>query len=109
MVAYLDGTSTEIDAATTEYESNIADKDLAMPNAVGGIAKGTKISALEGKTYNEMFDDPLVPNSQPYIYCSFCKHQGGTDMRLQEVGATGPADTNFHCRIFCWTNHTQRF
>lgn len=65
VISYLDGTSNEIEMAKTEYESNIEDKDLAMPNAVGGIAKGTKISALEGKTYNEMFDDLLFPSVNP--------------------------------------------
>lgn len=65
VISYLDGTSNEIEMAKTEYESNIEDKNLAMPNAVGGIAKGTKISALEGKTYNEMFDDLLFPSVNP--------------------------------------------
>lgn len=95
VVAYLDGTSTEIDAATTEYESNIADKDLAMPNAVGGIAKGTKISALEGKTYNEMFDDLLFPTVNPTFTAPSASIKWNGYAATQEVGATGPVDTNF--------------
>lgn len=95
VVAYLDGTSSEIDAATTEYESNIADKDLAMPNAVGGIAKGTKISALEGKTYNEMFDDLLFPTVNPTFTAPSASIKWNGYAATQEVGATGPVDTNF--------------
>lgn len=65
VITYLDNTTGEIEAASGEYESSIEDKTLAMPNAVGGIAKGTKISALEGKTYSEMFDDLLFPSVNP--------------------------------------------
>lgn len=65
VITYLDGTSNEIEMAKSEYESNIEDKTLAMPEKVGGIAKGTKISELEGKTYNEMFDDILFPSVNP--------------------------------------------
>lgn len=95
IITFLDNTSKEIEAATTEYESNIADKDLAMPNAVGGIAKGTKISALEGKTFNEMFDDLLFPTVNPTFTAPSAsivwKNYSGT----QEVGATGPTTSNF--------------
>lgn len=65
VVTYLDGTTGEIEAASSEYESGIEDKTLAMPNAVGGIAKGTKISALEGKSFSAMFDDLLFPSVNP--------------------------------------------
>lgn len=81
---------------SSEYESNIEDKTLAMPNAVGGIAKGTTISALEGKTYNEMFDDLLFPTVNP----TFTKPSASIAFKssyssTQEVGATGPTASDF--------------
>lgn len=95
VISYLDGTSNEIEMAKTEYESNIEDKDLAMPNAVGGIAKGTKISALEGKTYNEMFDDLLFPTVNPTFTAPSASINFTNYSSTQEVGATGPTESNF--------------
>lgn len=95
IITYLNGTTSEIEMASSEYESNIEDKNLTMPNAVGGIAKGTKISALEGKTYNEMFDDLLFPTVNPTFTAPSAsiawKNYSGT----QEVGAAGPTSSNF--------------
>ncbi len=78
-----------------EYESNIEDKTLAMPNAVGGIAKGTIISALEGKTYNEMFDDLLFPTVNPTFTAPSASIAFKSYSSTQEVGATGPTASNF--------------
>jgi hypothetical protein len=79
----------------TEYESAIADKTLTTPNAVGGIAKGTKVSDLEGKTFAEMFDDLLFPTVNP----EFTKPSASIAFKNysspQEVGATGPTSANF--------------
>ena len=80
----------------TEYESAIADKTLTTPNAVGGIAKGTKVSDLEGKTFAEMFDDLLFPTvnpefTDPSASIAFKSNYSST----QEVGATGPTISNF--------------
>ena len=52
VITYSDTTTTEIEVGSGKYTSAIEDKDLAMPNAVGGIAKGTKVSALEGQPYD---------------------------------------------------------
>lgn len=66
-------TSTWLITALTElplgggeaaYDPVVSD-DLAMPNAVGGIAKGTTASQLAGKTFSEMFDDLLFPTVNP--------------------------------------------
>lgn len=95
IVTYLDGTSNEIEMAKSEYESNIEDKTLAMPNAVGGIAKGTKVSALEGKTYNEIFDDLLFPTVNPTFTAPSASIKLSGYNATQEVGAAGPAESNF--------------
>lgn len=95
VVIYLDGTSTEIEMARSEYESNIEDKTLAMPNALGGFAKGTTISALEGKTYNEMFDDLLFPTVNPTFTAPSASIAFKNYSSTQEVGAVGPTSSNF--------------
>lgn len=95
VITNLDGTTYELPMATGEYESNIEDKELAMPNAVGGIAKGTKISALEGKTYDEMFDDLLFPTVNPTFTAPSASIAFKNYSSTQEVGANGPTSANF--------------
>ena len=36
-----------------------------MPDAVGGIAKGTKLEALEGRSISSILDDLLFPTVVP--------------------------------------------
>lgn len=79
----------------TEYESAIADKTLTTPNAVGGIAKGTKVSDLEGKTFSEMFDDLLFPTVNPTFTAPTASIAFKSYSSTQEVGATGPTSANF--------------
>lgn len=50
---------------STNYESSIEDTTLEMPNAVGGINKGTTVAELNGKSYNQLFDDLLFPTVNP--------------------------------------------
>lgn len=95
VVTYLDDTTTEIEAATTEYISNIEDKSLTMPNAVGGFAKGTKVSELEGKDYNQMFDDLLFPTVNPTFTAPSASIAFKSYASTQEVGAAAPTADNF--------------
>ena len=95
IVTFLDGTTSEIEAASGEYESMIADKNLTTPNAVGGIAKGTKVSALEGKTYSEMFDDLLFPTVNPTFTAPSASIAWKNYATTQEVGSAGPTSANF--------------
>ena len=95
VVTNLDGTTYELQMAKSEYESNIDDKTLTMPNAVGGIAKGTKVSDLEGKTYNEVLDDLLFPTVNPTFTAPSASIKFTNYSSTQEVGAAGPAESNF--------------
>ena len=95
IVTFLDGTTSEIEAASGEYESMIADKNLTTPNAVGGIAKGTKVSALEGKTYSEMFDDLLFPTVNPTFTAPTASIAWKNYATTQEIGSAGPTSANF--------------
>lgn len=50
---------------STVYESNIGDPDLTTVEDFGDIKAGTKLSAINGKTYNELFDNILFPTVNP--------------------------------------------
>ena len=97
IISYLNGeTDTiEIVVSKVEYVSNIQDKELAMPNAVGGLAKGTKISSLEGKTYNEMFDDILFPTVNPTFTIPSATITLKNYTSPVEVGSIAPTIDNF--------------
>lgn len=95
VVTYTDGSTLDIPMSSGKYESNIEDKSLAMPNAVGGFAKGKKVSDLEGKTYNEMFDDLLFPTVNPTFTAPSASIKFNNYGATQEVGAVGPTESNF--------------
>ena len=48
-----------------DYTSSLEDKSLTTAYNVGGIMSGTKLEDLEGKTYNELFDEILFPAVNP--------------------------------------------
>lgn len=87
--------SIELPEADLTYTSNIEDKELTMPEKVGGIAKGTKVSALEGKTQNELWDDLLFPTVNPTYVAPSASISWKGYSQLQEVGSAGPTEDNF--------------
>lgn len=95
VITYLDGTTEEIEAAKSEYESAIEDKSLEMPTAVGGIAKGTKLSDIEGKSFNAILDDLLFPTVVPTFVAPTASIKLNGYSATQEVGATAPTEANF--------------
>lgn len=96
-VTYSDGSTKEIvvETASGEYASAIEDKTLAMPSAVGGIAKGTKLSDLEGKSYDAIFDDLLFPTVYPTYTAPSASIKLANYTATQEVGAVAPTSANF--------------
>ena len=64
-VTYSDNTTTTIEVGSGKYKSNIEDKTVAMTTKYGDYVVGTKVSALEGKTYDELFDGILFPSVNP--------------------------------------------
>lgn len=78
-----------------EYVSEIDNKDLEMPEDVGGLLKGTKVSDISGKSYNEVLDDLLFPT----VFPTFSKPSSSIKFKdydtIQEVGAQGPTRQNF--------------
>lgn len=83
-----------IDIPESDYQSSIEDKSLTMPNAVGGLSAGTKVSDLEGKTYSEIFDEVLFPT----IYPTFVAPSATIKLNVtsvQEVGSVAPKVSDF--------------
>lgn len=84
-----------IEIPEDEYHSGIEDKELTMPNAVGGLGAGTKVSDLEGKNYSEIFDAFLFPT----IYPTFSSPSASISFKnyssIQEVGAKAPTNSDF--------------
>lgn len=120
VIKYVDGTSKTvtlsmdeetqkaIDAVTklleeygdlTELSMYVSklDDDIAMVNAVGGIAAGTKVSDLSKvKSFSELFDDLLFPTVQPTITAPTASLSLTGYANLQEIGAAGPKANNFN-------------
>ena len=95
LITYTDGNTQQIDIGSGKYTSNIIDKNIAMTTAYGDFAVGTKVSQLEGKTYDELFDGILFPTVNP----TFTEPSASISLKnyaaTQEVGATAPTEDNF--------------
>lgn len=80
------------------YTTDLPDS-LVVPQTIGGINKGTKVSDLEGSTISQMFDNLLFPEVQPTIQApSATIHFKNTfnSNGVYEVGATAPTVDNFN-------------
>lgn len=80
------------------YTTDLPDS-LVVPQTIGGINKGTKVSDLEGSTISQMFDNLLFPEVQPTIQDpSATIHFKDTFSSdgVYEVGATAPIAANFN-------------
>lgn len=64
-ITYTDDSTSTAEIGSGKYHSNIEDKNVAMTTKYGDYVVGTKVSALEGKTYDELFDGILFPSVNP--------------------------------------------
>ena len=94
-ITYSDGSTSKILLSNSTYKSAIEDKELVMPNSVGGIAKNTKVSDLEGKTYNSILDDLLFPTVYPDYIAPSASITLSNYSNIQEVGNNAPTLNNF--------------
>lgn len=80
------------------YTTDLPDS-LVVPQTIGGINKGTKVSDLKGSTISQMFDNLLFPEVQPTIQApSATIHFEDTfgSNGVYEVGTTAPIAANFN-------------
>ena len=78
-----------------DYTSSLEDKTLETAYDIGGIKKGTKIEDLEGKTYNDLFDEILFPTVDPTFVDPSATISLNNYKSVQEVGYKAPDQTNF--------------
>lgn len=77
------------------YDSAIEDVTLKMPNTVGGIAAGTTVESLEGKSISAILDDLLFPTVVPTFTAPSVTLALSGYTATQEVGAAAPTESNF--------------
>ena len=95
VITYSDTSKTEIEVGSGKYASAIEDKELVTPSAVGGFAKGTKVSDLEGNTYDKMWDDLLFPTVNPTFTAPTASIAFSGYSTPVEEGATSPTSAQF--------------
>lgn len=80
------------------YTTDLPDS-LVVPQTIGGINRGTKVSDLEGSTISQMFDNLLFPEVQPTIQAPsatiYFKDTFSSN-GVYEVGTTAPIAANFN-------------
>lgn len=80
---------------TAIYDTKL-DDNIATTEKLGGIAAGTKVSALKGRKITEVLDDLIFPTVQPTkTDPSVSLSLKSTYKNIQEVGANGPVLNNF--------------
>ena len=87
-----------IKSSDISYTTNLPDS-LVVPQTIGGITKGTKVSDLEGSTISQMFDNLLFPEVQPTVQnpsASISFKDTFSTNGVYEVGATAPTAVNFN-------------
>lgn len=94
-IKFSDGSEKKIEIGSGKYESMIEDKSIAMASSYGDFVKGTTVSQLEGKTYNELFDGILFPTVNPTFVAPSASIKLNGYSATQEVGAVGPGEGNF--------------
>lgn len=80
------------------YTTDLPDS-LVVPQTIGGINKGTKVSDLEGSTISQMFDNLLFPEVQPTVQAPSATiyfKDAFSSNGVYEVGATAPIAANFN-------------
>lgn len=80
------------------YTTDLPDS-LVVPQTIGGINEGTKVSDLEGSTISQMFDNLLFPEVQPTIQAPSATinfKDTFSSNGVYEVGTTAPIAANFN-------------
>lgn len=81
--------------ASGSYESSL-DPTVATVEKLGGIAAGTTVKQLTGKSYDEIFDTLIFPTVNP----TFTAHSASISLKsysnIQEIGADAPTAANFN-------------
>lgn len=81
--------------ASGSYESSL-DPTVATVEKLGGIAAGTTVKQLTGKSYNEIFDTLIFPTVNPTFTAPSASISLKSYSNIQEIGADAPTAANFN-------------
>lgn len=82
--------------ASGTYESSL-DSTVATVEKLGGIAAGTTVAQLTGKSYDEIFDTLIFPTVNPtFVAPSASISLKNGYSNVQEIGADAPTADNFN-------------
>lgn len=80
--------------ASGAYQSTL-DESVATVTALGGIAAGTTVASLNGKSYDEIFDTLIFPTVNPTFTAPSATLALKSYNATQEIGATAPTAADF--------------
>ena len=81
--------------ASGSYESSL-DSTVATVEKLGGIAAGTTVAQLTGKSYDEIFDALIFPTVNPTFTAPTASISLKSYQNIQEIGANAPTEANFN-------------
>lgn len=95
LTSELDIYQFDIDEELVHYDSQIEHPDAFLVGDFRNFKDGITAEALEGRSFNELFDDIIFPEVTPeYIAPSASLEMVGYEL-IQEVGADAPKAENF--------------
>lgn len=94
----------KLDSLSGNYSSSLS-STVSTVEKLGGIAAGTTVAQLTGKSYNEIFDTLIFPTVNPTFTNPSASISLKSYSNIQEIGAVAPSTANFNdCRkrTTCW-------
>lgn len=85
----------KLDSLSGSYESSL-DPTVATVEKLGGIAAGTTVAQLTGKSYDEIFDTLIFPTVNPALIAPSANISLKSYQNVQEIGANAPTAANFN-------------
>ena len=86
---------TKLDSLSGNYSSSLS-STVSTVEKLGGIAAGTTVAQLTGKSYNEIFDTLIFPTVNPTFTNPSASISLKSYSNIQEIGAVAPSTANFN-------------
>lgn len=85
----------KLDSLSGNYSSSLS-STVSTVEKLGGIAAGTTVAQLTGKSYNEIFDTLIFPTVNPTFTNPSASISLKSYSNIQEIGAVAPTTANFN-------------
>lgn len=86
---------SKLDSLSGNYSSSLS-STVSTVEKLGGIAAGTTVAQLTGKSYNEIFDTLIFPTVNPTFTNPSASISLKSYSNIQEIGAVAPTTANFN-------------